>query len=65
MRCPSCGFEQLGGMRFCGECGGPLKGRGPQCGFEHPPWFKLCGDCGAPLSIPAQALSPALGKCEG
>jgi class 3 adenylate cyclase/tetratricopeptide (TPR) repeat protein len=59
MHCPSCGFENPEGMKFCGECGAPLTGRCPQCGFENPPRFKFCGGCGAPLSLPAQALSPA------
>jgi class 3 adenylate cyclase len=59
MRCPSCGFENPEGLKFCGECGSPLAARCPQCGFANPPRFKFCGDCGAPLSLPAQALSPA------
>ena len=59
MRCPSCGFENPEGMKFCGECGTALTARCPQCGFENPPRFKFCGDCGAPLSLPAQVLSPA------
>jgi hypothetical protein len=24
MRCPSCGFENASGIKFCGECGKPL-----------------------------------------
>ena len=24
MRCPSCGFENPEGMKFCGDCGAPL-----------------------------------------
>ena len=59
MRCPSCGFENPEGMKFCGECGTAFTARCPQCGFENPPRFKFCGDCGASLSLPAQVLSPA------
>jgi hypothetical protein len=60
MHCPSCGFENPEGMKFCGECGTPLTGRCRQCGFANPPRFKFCGGCGAPLSIPDQAFSPGL-----
>jgi class 3 adenylate cyclase len=37
-------------MKFCGECGAPLKNRCPQCGFDNPPRFKFCGECGTPLT---------------
>ena len=60
MCCPSCGFENPEGMKFCGECGTPITGSCPQCGFANPSRFKFCGGCGAPLSLPAQALSPDL-----
>src|SRR5262249_14599293 len=50
MRCPSCGFDNPEGMKFCGECAAPLQNRCPQCGFENPPRFKFCGNCAAPLS---------------
>src|SRR5712691_7663792 len=46
MRCPSCAFENPAGMKFCNECGAPLKSRCPQCGFENPPHAKFCGECG-------------------
>jgi adenylate cyclase len=59
MHCPSCGFENPEGMKFCGECSTPLTGRCLRCGFENPPRFKFCGDCGTPLSLPAQAIAPA------
>ncbi|MBI3301421.1 MAG: zinc ribbon domain-containing protein [Deltaproteobacteria bacterium] len=50
MRCPSCGFDNPEGMKFCGECAAPLKNRCPNCGFENPPRFKFCGECAAPLT---------------
>jgi class 3 adenylate cyclase/predicted ATPase len=50
MRCPSCGFDNPEGMKFCGECAAPLQNRCPQCGFINPPQFKFCGECGAPLA---------------
>ena len=50
MRCPSCGFDNPGEMKFCGECAAPLQHRCAQCGFENPPRFKFCGECGALLT---------------
>jgi len=50
MQCPACGQDNPDGMKFCGECGTPLKNRCPQCGFENPPKFKFCGECGTPLA---------------
>src|SRR5215510_2963269 len=50
MRCPSCGFDNPEGMKFCGECAAPLQNRCPQCGFENPPHFKFCGACATPLA---------------
>src|SRR5262245_1050358 len=49
MRCASCGFENPGGMKFCGECGTSLINRCPSCGAENPPHFKFCGKCGQPF----------------
>src|SRR5438093_2945989 len=50
MRCPSCGFENPEGIKFCGQGAAPLKRRCLQCGFENPPGFEFCGDCATPLS---------------
>src|SRR5437870_3109164 len=50
MHCPSCGFENPVGLKFCGECATPLKSRCAQCGFENPPGFKFCGACATPLA---------------
>src|SRR5438034_36773 len=46
MRCPGCGFENATSMRFCGECGAPLKLRCSSCGFDNAPGIKFCGECG-------------------
>jgi Double zinc ribbon/Adenylate and Guanylate cyclase catalytic domain len=56
MRCPSCGFENASGIKFCGECGAPLKLKCSNCGFENASGIKFCGECGEPL---AEAAKPA------
>jgi class 3 adenylate cyclase len=58
MRCPSCGFDNPEGLKFCGECGTPVTAPCPRCGFTNPPEFKFCGDCGASL-VPALRPSGA------
>jgi hypothetical protein len=50
MGCPSCGFENASGIKFCGECGASLKLKCASCGFENAPAIKFCGECGKPLS---------------
>ena len=50
MRCPSCGFENPEGTKFCGECGRSLTNRCPSCGAENSPQFKFCGECGTILT---------------
>src|SRR6266540_4542811 len=50
MRCPSCGFENPEGMKFCGQCASPLGRRCPQCGFDNPSGFAFCGQCATPLT---------------
>src|SRR2546425_10955532 len=50
MRCPSRGFENPEGLKFCNECGTGLKRRCPQCGFANAPQAKFCGECGTTLS---------------
>jgi class 3 adenylate cyclase/tetratricopeptide (TPR) repeat protein len=50
MRCPSCGFENPEGLKFCNECGAPLRMPCAQCGFANQPQAKFCGECGASLS---------------
>jgi class 3 adenylate cyclase len=56
MRCPSCGFENPPGMKFCGQCASLLGWPCPQCGFENPPGFTFCGQCATPLITPSPAL---------
>ena len=50
MRCPSCGFENPDGLKFCNECGAPLRMPCAQCGFANQPQAKFCGECGVSLS---------------
>src|SRR5215472_6834880 len=45
MRCSKCGFDNPGGMKFCGQCTTPLALVCPKCQFENPPGFKFCGQC--------------------
>src|SRR6516164_4875886 len=45
MRCSKCGFDNPGGMKFCGQCTTPLAQVCPNCDFENPPGFKFCGQC--------------------
>jgi class 3 adenylate cyclase len=59
MRCPACGFENASGIKFCGECGSPLKAKCPSCGFANAPGIKFCGDCGDRLADSASARSTA------
>jgi class 3 adenylate cyclase len=58
MRCPSCGFDNPEGLKFCGECGTPLMALCPACGFANPPRFKFCGECGASIRPPSRIASP-------
>jgi len=37
-------------MKFCNECGAPIKARCSQCGFDNPSRAKFCGECGLPLT---------------
>src|SRR5260370_37597110 len=59
MRCSSCSTDNPQGMKFCGNCAAPLKGRCARCGFENPPAFKFCGECAAPLdAAPGAGADP-------
>ena len=55
-------------MKFCGQCGTPLRRRCPRCNTEAVPGFKFCGECGAPLDGAAAtqgAPSPTPPTAEG
>jgi hypothetical protein len=55
MHCPRCAFENPEGLKFCNECGTPLRMPCAQCGFANQPQAKFCGECGAALPSQARA----------
>jgi len=55
MRCPSCGFENPEGMKFCEECGTKRVQICPSCRREVRPTAKFCGECGTPLTRQSSA----------
>ncbi len=59
MRCSKCGFENPGGMKFCGQCTAPLALVCPKCRFENPPGFKFCGQCTTALEPAAARREPS------
>ncbi len=60
MHCPSCGFENPEGLKFCNECGASLRMPCSQCGFANQPQAKFCGECGAALPAQARASTAPL-----
>jgi class 3 adenylate cyclase/predicted ATPase len=58
MHCPSCGFENVAGARFCEECGAPCVRICPSCGQQVRPTAKFCPDCGMTLGA-AETPLPA------
>ncbi len=52
--CPSCGFQNPAGAKFCSNCGTRLvaadKRFCPQCGAQVPASAKFCTNCGAKLT---------------
>jgi len=50
-RCPSCGYKNADGVKFCQECGTPLgapvKSFCGSCGAELAAGTRFCGSCGA------------------
>ena len=57
MDCAGCGFENLAGAHFCGECGASLAtvASCPGCGAENPGAHKFCSACGGSLNAPPSA----------
>lgn len=49
--CPSCGFRNPDGVKFCQECGAKLgvNLQCPSCGAAITPGVRFCGECGARL----------------
>jgi class 3 adenylate cyclase len=58
MHCPNCGFENPDSLKFCNECGAPIRMPCAQCGFANQPQAKFCGECGAAL-LPEAGASTA------
>ena len=50
MRCPSCGWDNRQGAKFCNECGTPLALGCTSCGAENPSGAKFCSQCGSALA---------------
>jgi class 3 adenylate cyclase len=58
MRCPSCGFENPDGLKFCNDCGALLRMLCAECEFANQPQAKFCGACGAAI-LPQAGASTA------
>ena len=56
MRCPSCGFEEREGAKFCANCGEKLKAVCAKCGHELIAGGKFCDGCGARITQPETSL---------
>jgi tetratricopeptide (TPR) repeat protein len=54
MRCPKCQADNPDGVKFCGECGQPLRTElvCPACGHKNPTSIKFCHECGHSLAEP-------------
>lgn len=50
MKCPSCGYDGIAGMKYCGRCGARLAHICPMCSFANPLDYRFCGMCGTPLT---------------
>src|SRR5205085_2728218 len=52
MLCPSCGTENVGGKKFCKECGTAFGLACGSCGAALVGDEKFCDECGAPVNRP-------------
>ena len=57
MKCTNCGAENPAGLKFCEQCGTPLKKRCAKCGFENSPAARFCGECAGALAGNTEATS--------
>lgn len=48
-KCAGCGATLSAGVKFCPECGTPVKTKCPKCGTELRPGSKFCPECGEKL----------------
>jgi class 3 adenylate cyclase/tetratricopeptide (TPR) repeat protein len=62
--CPSCGSENEGGRKFCGECGTALALTCSSCGTANPPGTKFCGECGSALVVAGARREPQVTPAE-
>ncbi len=65
MRCSNCGTENPEGLKFCNQCGTPLKARCANCGFDNAPGARFCGDCGVPLDSAVAPIRSEVQPHEG
>jgi tetratricopeptide (TPR) repeat protein len=60
MKCAKCQTDNSDGVKFCGECGQPLRAEliCPSCGHKNPSNVKFCHECGHSLVTPAPETPP-------
>ena len=59
MRCGNCGTDNPHGLKFCNQCGSPLRVHCAKCGFDNAAGARFCGDCGALLAAGSGATPSA------